>query len=79
MGNTTKRDLKNIQILCDFWCGKLEERVAMSMLILPQKSQKNRDKYLKKLITIIRDEESRQRALKNATAPQPFTKGWIDE
>lgn len=67
MPNTTKRDLKNIKILCDFWSGELDEDTAMSMLVLKQTSVKGKDKYLKKLIRTIRDEEQRIKALRSVT------------
>ncbi len=58
----TKRDLKNMQVLCDYWSGMITDEDANERLVLKQKSQKNKDKYLKKLITIIRDTEAELKA-----------------
>jgi len=52
------RDLKNIQILCNYWSGEIEEKDAMASLVLKQTTEAGRKRYIKKLITIIRDEES---------------------
>ena len=51
------RDLKNIQILCDYWSGEIEEKDAMSSLVLKQTTEAGKNRYIKKLITIIRKEE----------------------
>lgn len=60
-----RRDLKNIQILCNFWAGDIEESVAMSSLVLKQTTAKGKSKYIKKLIAIIRDEETLAKARRN--------------
>ena len=60
------RDLKNIKILCDYWCGEIEQDVAMSSLVLKQTTEAGRNRYIKKLITIIRDEEARVKARRKA-------------
>lgn len=51
------RDLKNIKILCDYWSGEIEESEATSRLILKQTTEAGRQRYIKKLITIIKTEE----------------------
>ena len=52
-----KRDLNNIQILCNYIEGKASEEEAMSSLTLKQTTEGGRKRYIKKLITIIKDEE----------------------
>jgi len=66
MHSTQKRDLKNIEILCKYWSGDIEEEEAMSSLILKQTTKKGKDKYIKKLIAIIRDEEKLVKARRDS-------------
>ena len=57
-----KRDLKNIQILCDYIEGKSSESEAMESMTLKQTTKAGRSRYIKKLITIIKDEETSAKA-----------------
>ncbi len=54
-----RRDLKNIQILCNLRAELIEEDEAYRSLTLAQTTQKGKEKYIKRLIRIIRDEEAR--------------------
>lgn len=58
----TKRDLKNVQILCNFIQGDLTEVEAMSTLTLKQTTEKGRSRYIKKLLVAIKEEEDRVKA-----------------
>jgi len=53
------KDLHNIKILCDFIEGKLDETAAFSHLILKQKTEKAQKKYIKNLLLIIKEEQSK--------------------
>jgi len=66
MHSTQKRDLKNIEILCKYWSGDMTEEDALSSLILKQTTKQGKDKYIKKLIAIIRDEERMVKARREA-------------
>ena len=52
--NLNSRDHKNLAILKLFLYGTLQEEEAMEMLILKQKTQTKRNKYIKKLYRIIK-------------------------
>ena len=53
----SKRDIKNLAILKLYDDKKITEKEAFTMLILKQKSEKKKHKYIRKLIKILNNLE----------------------
>lgn len=62
MKKLTRRqiDLQNLKVLCDFRIGDITETQAYSRIVFTSTTLASQNRYLKKLITIIHDEEKRQ-------------------